>query len=428
MPAAGELVCCDLGCYGAASPTAFQEYLAMLGRQHGCAVRSYAHRGAGMPVRGDERAEYADGASEQGTTRTRLWSRLWYRHLLRESCLVCGFHSLDRPGNLTLGDFWGSERAAPGLEDDWGTSCVLVNDARGLELLRAAADRLELREVAVADVANPEQPMLSHPPAGGGDRFWELRRERGFEGACRGLGLLGPRQALRDARQHAASRARAVACRPAGSPCAADPWPSPPGRLEAHAGFPAAFAARNRDACVRRASSSGGVFHALAAHVLERGGVVYGCAFDERLRAVHVRCARMADVERCMGSKYTQSDMGNVLPSVRADIAAGRLVLFTGTPCQVAAARAVCGRAMAPGHAPTGAAGCVPPRLYRRREECSGCSACAAVCPRGAIEMREDEKGFAYPHVDAGACTGCGLCVRACPFKDRVVGPWAGSG
>lgn len=107
--------------------------------------------------------------------------------------------------------------------------------------------------------------------------------------------------------------------------------------------YPIAFAARNRDDSVRRMSSSGGMFYALASHVIEDlGGVVYGCAFNEDLRAVHIRCETMAEAERCMGSKYSQSDMGDSIRLVRADLENGRNVLFTGTPCQVAAVRMAC--------------------------------------------------------------------------------------
>ena len=113
--------------------------------------------------------------------------------------------------------------------------------------------------------------------------------------------------------------------------------------LERCGEYPVAFAARNRDDAVRRKSSSGGMYHALASYVIDDlGGVVYGCAFDEGLRAVHIRCETMAEAERCMGSKYSQSDMGDSIRMVRADLTAGRAVLFTGTPCQVAAVRAAC--------------------------------------------------------------------------------------
>ena len=64
------------------------------------------------------------------------------------------------------------------------------------------------------------------------------------------------------------------------------------------------------------------------------------------------------------------------------------------------------------------------PELYRDRSECCGCTACAAVCPRGAITMEPDEEGFAYPVVDAALCIRCGRCVDACVFKEALTERW----
>lgn len=57
------------------------------------------------------------------------------------------------------------------------------------------------------------------------------------------------------------------------------------------------------------------------------------------------------------------------------------------------------------------------PVLFKEKEECCGCSACYAVCPKNAICMVADEDGFEYPQVDAEKCVRCYLCLKVCPFK-----------
>lgn len=47
---------------------------------------------------------------------------------------------------------------------------------------------------------------------------------------------------------------------------------------------------------------------------------------------------------------------------------------------------------------------------------CTGCTACASICPKGCIQMQPDAFGFLYPQmVDPDACIDCGLCTQSCP-------------
>ena len=96
------------------------------------------------------------------------------------------------------------------------------------------------------------------------------------------------------------------------------------------------FTVKSVDDSIRSRCTSGGIFLELALMEIGNGGVVYGSAFDENLMVCHIRCTTIEDIERCVGSKYSQSDMGSAISNVIADLKFGRHVLFTGTPCQVA--------------------------------------------------------------------------------------------
>ena len=56
----------------------------------------------------------------------------------------------------------------------------------------------------------------------------------------------------------------------------------------------------------------------------------------------------------------------------------------------------------------------------QRKEDCCGCSACASVCPKHCIQMKEDEEGFLYPLVDEKECIKCSLCNKTCPIKTQI--------
>ncbi len=58
------------------------------------------------------------------------------------------------------------------------------------------------------------------------------------------------------------------------------------------------------------------------------------------------------------------------------------------------------------------------PVLYEKKELCCGCTACYAICSKGAIEMVRDEEGFEYPRIDEEKCICCYLCTKVCPINN----------
>ena len=48
-------------------------------------------------------------------------------------------------------------------------------------------------------------------------------------------------------------------------------------------------------------------------------------------------------------------------------------------------------------------------------DSCTGCSACAMVCPKNCIQMQPDTEGFMHPVTDTESCIECGLCEKTCP-------------
>lgn len=102
--------------------------------------------------------------------------------------------------------------------------------------------------------------------------------------------------------------------------------------------MPSAFAAYNPKE--RRKSSSGGIFYSVARHIIEQGGEVFGAAFDHNMQLNHISVETIEGLESLRGSKYVQSSIGEVFKQVNKSLKAGRLVYFTGTPCQVAGLKA----------------------------------------------------------------------------------------
>lgn len=99
------------------------------------------------------------------------------------------------------------------------------------------------------------------------------------------------------------------------------------------------YAAAAKNQTLIRKSASGGVFAVLAETVLKQSGVVYGAAMPQVGRSFQPRHIRVDDVTMLyllQGSKYVQSDIGNMYRNARQDLLSGKKVLFSGTPCQIA--------------------------------------------------------------------------------------------
>ncbi len=90
-------------------------------------------------------------------------------------------------------------------------------------------------------------------------------------------------------------------------------------------------------------SSSGGMFAELAYYVLSQNGIVFGCTMErieEGFDVKHIYIDNEKDLYKLQGSKYVQSRIGNTFKQAKEFIEQGRLVLYSGTPCQIAGLKA----------------------------------------------------------------------------------------
>lgn len=96
-----------------------------------------------------------------------------------------------------------------------------------------------------------------------------------------------------------------------------------------------AYAAVHKDSAVLEKSTSGGAFTALADTIFSRGGVVYGAAMLNGMQVKHIRTEDKSSFADLRSSKYLQSDTGTTYQMVEQDLKQGKVVLYSGTPCQI---------------------------------------------------------------------------------------------
>lgn len=96
-----------------------------------------------------------------------------------------------------------------------------------------------------------------------------------------------------------------------------------------------AFGAYVKNEEILLKSTSGGIFTEIASCVINNGGVVFGAAFNEDFSVSHKMVDNVEDLSIFRGSKYVQSTIGDAYMEAKKQLDDGRLVLFTGTPCQI---------------------------------------------------------------------------------------------
>lgn len=98
----------------------------------------------------------------------------------------------------------------------------------------------------------------------------------------------------------------------------------------------AVYACKQRDRSALFRSASGGASDAAVKAVLRLGGVAYGAAYDACLAVHHIEVNCPEERRKLQSSKYVQSDLLDTFSRAKRRLQQGQLVLFTGTPCQIA--------------------------------------------------------------------------------------------
>ena len=95
-----------------------------------------------------------------------------------------------------------------------------------------------------------------------------------------------------------------------------------------------AYMARLTDKEELKKSTSGGMFYALAKYVIDNKGEVFGAEYDKNMHVRHNHYSKLSDLVKLRGTKYVRSNVFDSYNEVKTILNDGRLVLFSGTPCQ----------------------------------------------------------------------------------------------
>ena len=122
----------------------------------------------------------ADGMEHMQTLREDLYMRGFLADLyLRPSCHHCAFKGINRTADITLADFWGINRLMPDMDDDRGTSLIIIHSEKGQRLFNAVKSQLNYKAVSVdrAVAFNSAATQSAKPHPKRKDFFLRLENE-----------------------------------------------------------------------------------------------------------------------------------------------------------------------------------------------------------------------------------------------------------
>lgn len=162
-----NLTAVGLLCAGVGSSAVWKSYLSEIQREHHGKIRrifmrdkSLGWRRYSMSIDLDNGLKYLQPVDKDPYLRYFCVQRI-----VRPSCHTCLFKGFDRPYDLTIGDFWGIDKFHNDLDDNKGTSVVLVHSEKGKKTLAAISSQAEIRSAQFEDAVmyNTRRPWREYP-------------------------------------------------------------------------------------------------------------------------------------------------------------------------------------------------------------------------------------------------------------------------
>jgi len=182
-----RLVLCDFICRGVNSPMVYESYLKMLEGRYGSRIevvkfkdKTYGWNNFSTLVRFTNGRRYL----EDRFSDPYMIGYLRHNAYLRPSCYDCKFKIVPHLADITLGDFWGIAKTRPHLDEDKGTSIIMINSEKGREVFERIKPGIQWEECTLREVSDGNQCLTqSVAKSDQRDEFFAELRNRGFEAA-----------------------------------------------------------------------------------------------------------------------------------------------------------------------------------------------------------------------------------------------------
>lgn len=161
----------DVLCHGVPSPGVWERYIKLLQKRFDSKITHISFRDKCSGWKNYSfTVEFESGDVFSEKFYNNSFMRLFLGNtILRPSCHVCKYKSMDRSSDLTIGDAWGLEKIFPDLDDNKGMSVLVIHNNKGLNLVESISSNIVKRDVDL-EVILPENVDSRKPVKAGKGR------------------------------------------------------------------------------------------------------------------------------------------------------------------------------------------------------------------------------------------------------------------
>ena len=190
-----HLLTCDILCHGAPTPAVFEEFIEFLKTKG--ELSDFKFRDKSLGWKGYHVSAVINGKFVKNKLWLQSFNNLFsYNVINRLSCGSCAYTNYDRPGDLTIGDFWGLENSRKDLVDSLGVSLVITGTKAGEE---AFATLKFVQKVEVEKTQTEQNSLMKNSPISGRRlQAFQTFRRKGYKAMMRKYGEVGIRGILKN--------------------------------------------------------------------------------------------------------------------------------------------------------------------------------------------------------------------------------------
>lgn len=149
-----NLIIVDFLCRATNSPKVFEKYKESLEARYGSKIVAIKDKNKDHGWHSLARKiTFENGQVYYGEGHEDDYRRGYHANVFeRPSCYECKFKGIPRISDITLGDFWGIGSVDPSLEQNLGTSLVMINSEKGEKYFDIIRDKLVIKEFSLDDI------------------------------------------------------------------------------------------------------------------------------------------------------------------------------------------------------------------------------------------------------------------------------------